>query len=305
MQNKTSKPWQLTKNEQFGMSLFFTLLVIFIILPWICRIPSQLLDVQQYPDIQTATNLNELNDSLDKETTNKYSGEKAGRNKQRSIQSLPSELFMFDPNQLNQAEAMQLGMTHHAFNSLQKYLETGAKITSKGQFRRIYGIDKQLYDRLENYIYIRTNSKSISASSSTKSKSNRMRQIDLNSAVVQDLLPLPSIGERLASRIIKYRDLLGGFASVNQLKEVYGLQDSVIQKLIPRVYLENELKPLKLNEANAELLSRHPYIGKFKARIILEYKKQHGNFNSLNDLLKIPALDSLWFEKIEPYLSIE
>ncbi len=57
--------------------------------------------------------------------------------------------------------------------------------------------------------------------------------IDINTADTTALIALPGIGSKLAGRIVSFRDKLGGFNSVNQISEVYGLRDSVFQILLP------------------------------------------------------------------------
>ena len=49
--------------------------------------------------------------------------------------------------------------------------------------------------------------------------------VELNSADTTALKKVPGIGSVFAKRIIKYRELLGGFYSVEQLGEVYGIDE--------------------------------------------------------------------------------
>lgn len=57
--------------------------------------------------------------------------------------------------------------------------------------------------------------------------------IDINTADTTAFIALPGIGSKLANRIVSFRSKLGGFNSVEQIREVYGLKDSVFQLIYP------------------------------------------------------------------------
>lgn len=127
--------------------------------------------------------------------------------------------------------------------------------------------------------------------------------VEINSADTAQFIALPFIGSKLASRIVLFRNKLGGFVSTNQLKEVYGIQDSVVQKLLPFLTCNAGIvRKIKINTADAATLSSHPYIRWHNANILVNYRNQHGNYNSVSDLLRIDHIDTLLLSKIGPYL---
>jgi competence ComEA-like helix-hairpin-helix protein len=63
--------------------------------------------------------------------------------------------------------------------------------------------------------------------------------VDINSADTTPFIALPGIGAKLAQRIIKFRDKLGGFYSIDQVAETFGLPDSTYQKIKPRLIIKN------------------------------------------------------------------
>lgn len=129
-------------------------------------------------------------------------------------------------------------------------------------------------------------------------------EINLNKTDTTELKRIRGIGSVLSRRIIAYRNLLGGFVNVGQLYEVYGLDSSVVAENSDKFMISGEFEPLKIkiNNLGIEELARHPYLSYRNSRVIVNYREQHGNYSSINDLLQsIPLPDSV-ARKIEPYL---
>lgn len=127
--------------------------------------------------------------------------------------------------------------------------------------------------------------------------------VELNSSDSVELTSLPGIGPVLASRIIKYRRLLGGFYSVNQLKEVYGLSADNFEKAKPFLKTDQAfLKRFLVDTAGFRTLFHHPYIGKDRTYKILKIKRglKDGAF-SISDLKNNEVFDSIQWEKVYPY----
>ncbi|WP_462247333.1 ComEA family DNA-binding protein [Ekhidna sp.] len=133
-------------------------------------------------------------------------------------------------------------------------------------------------------------------------KKIEVKPLDLNVATAEELQLVKGIGPKFSERIIKYRDLLGGFADTIQLKEVYGLPNETIFKLLQRFSIESEVKTINLNQDSIKVLAKHPYISYDMARVIINYRKQHGDIDSLDDLKKIKAIDDSSFLRLKPYL---
>jgi len=129
--------------------------------------------------------------------------------------------------------------------------------------------------------------------------------LDINAADSLDLEKLPAIGEKLSSRIVRYRDRLGGFMQLSQLKEVYGLSDSTYQIIFPLLKIGKDFKPkqIDINKAEYTDLRKHPYTNNSFIKLVLAYRKVHGNFSNQVDLQKVEQLDKLVLDKLAPYLS--
>ena len=129
--------------------------------------------------------------------------------------------------------------------------------------------------------------------------------ININEGDTAAFIALPGIGSKLAARIVNFRDKLGGFYSVDQVGETYGLPDSTFQKIKASLQLNGTVRKLNVNTATKDELKVHPYIKWNLANAIVEYRNQHGVFKSLDDLKNIAIIDQATFDKIVHYLSIE
>jgi competence protein ComEA len=127
--------------------------------------------------------------------------------------------------------------------------------------------------------------------------------IDVNRADTNAFISLPCIGSRLASRIVLFREKLGGFYSVSQVREVYGVQDSTFRIIAAYLTCESpDLKKLNINLADRDQLKQHPYIRWNIANSVIAYRTAHGPFTSVHDLEKVNNIDSITLLKMLPYL---
>jgi competence ComEA-like helix-hairpin-helix protein len=137
-----------------------------------------------------------------------------------------------------------------------------------------------------------------------KTEKRKSWNIDINHADTSELIALPGIGSKLAARIVSFREKLGGFYSVEQIRETYGLSDTSFQKIKPFLFINGEVEKFNINSATKDDLKNHPYIKWNIANAIVEYRKQHGNYNQLDDLKNITIVDEPTFNKIAHYISL-
>jgi DNA uptake protein ComE-like DNA-binding protein len=115
---------------------------------------------------------------------------------------------------------------------------------------------------------------------------------------------LPGIGPVLAARIVRFRDKLGGFYSITQVAETYGLADSTFKKIQSSLRADSvSLKKVNINKMDEQSLAKHPYIRYKLARLIIRYRSVHGPFSGPEALMNIPLVDDSIYRKLEPYIS--
>lgn len=137
-------------------------------------------------------------------------------------------------------------------------------------------------------------------------KKENTERIEINSADTSALIALPGIGSKLAGRIIKFREKLGGFYDIRQVAEVYGLADSVFAKINSRLQCNPGLiKQININTVTLEALKAHPYMKYQLANTVIQYRNQHGNFQAPDDIKHIQLITDDLFKKIAPYLTVQ
>ena len=133
----------------------------------------------------------------------------------------------------------------------------------------------------------------------------KQQAIDINTADSAAWVALNGIGPGFAKRIITYREKLGGFYQVDQLKEVYGLdsvwvkENKALLKVGAGVY-----RFLKINQVEWKDF-KHPYLPFGQSKVILAYRKQHGALMDFEALEKIQLLDQVAWRRLKPYLSFD
>lgn len=250
-----------------------------------------------------------------KEYDNNYSGYQYDKRTGQGYKP-KGELFYFDPNSLSAEEWAKLGLREKTIHTIQNYLSKGGRFRKPEDMQKIYGLFQDEYERIAPYIKIGSNnagilsqpdySKSSPASGEkTSSHTPRYSIVDINNADTTALISLPGIGSKLATRIINFRDKLGGFYAVNQVGETFGLPDSTFQKIKLSLKVNpSSVRKININTATLDELKAHPYIKWSLANPIIAYRKEHGAFAKLEDLKKVMVVTDEVYNKIFPYLTL-
>ena len=127
--------------------------------------------------------------------------------------------------------------------------------------------------------------------------------LDLNAADTNAIDHVKGISKSLAKRIVNYRDKLGGFIRKEQLKEVWGMDSASYDILAQKIVLQTVNKKININTADLKTLGMHPYVGFPIAKLIVNYRLQHGNYAKIEDLFQIHVMNADIFSKIEAYIT--
>jgi DNA uptake protein ComE-like DNA-binding protein len=204
-------------------------------------------------------------------------------------------LHAFNPNQLKEEDWISMGLPAKTARTIQRYISKGGRFRQPNDLRKIWGISESDVERLLPFIRLEKTASIYPHMQTSNTSPIEYSAIDMNGADSAAWASLPGIGKVLSKRIIQYRQRLGGFRSVEDLRQVYGLADSVYSKLLPylRLPVAEKGKP-NLNTLSAQRLSQIGGIDFEIAQAIVVYRQQNGPFKNLNGLRQLVFInDSL------------
>ncbi|MEI7422404.1 MAG: helix-hairpin-helix domain-containing protein [Prolixibacteraceae bacterium] len=230
----------------------------------------------------------------------------------------------FNPNNAELNVLLQIGIPAKVAGNWIKYLQKGGKFYKKEDVTKLYGMNEEIYDKVKGHLFVpdkilvardyggteKSPKKSFAGfpiKDSVRSSGYKVKveisKVDINLADSIQLEALPGIGPALASRIIKYRKLLGGFYQVNQLKDIYGMNEEWWSKISPFLIVGNiRLEMLEINYLSLVEMGRHPYIGFRTAKKIIKMRDTVGKFRTQDEFALLFSGDSL--QRILPYLAL-
>lgn len=160
--------------------------------------------------------------------------------------------------------------------------------------------------------------------------------IDINSANEDELKKLNGIGEVLASEIIFYRENNGEFRNIEEIMNVDGIGEGIFNKIKDYIYVVDptyeediaedinceidepaaeseteyipsieDIKPININTADADILMLLPYIDEDIAEKIIDFRDRSGGFKNEYELLLIDGLTRAKVAEIIPYITVQ
>jgi len=219
----------------------------------------------------------------------------------------PYALFPFDPNVVDSAAFVRLGLKSYIASNILKYRSKGGIFRTIADFGKVYGMTPEKLKELEPFITIHEIKKVETDSFKFKNKEFRKDiLVELNSADTTELMQVKGIGRGYAKGIVRFRSAMGGFVSVDQLSEIYGMRPENLESIRPFCTVNFGLvQKIKINSASAERLDRHPYLSFYQAKAIYELRRNRGRLRDINDLNVLSEMTPESIEKIKPYLSFE
>lgn len=216
----------------------------------------------------------------------------------------------FNPNQVTKFQLLQMGIPAKSAETWIHFLEKGGEFYKPTDLNKLYGLSPEIVEQLMPFVMLPSKDFSKNALQQNfkmeHPKEKQLNIVDINLADSISWEKLPGIGPSLARRIINFREKLGGFYSIEQVKETFGLQDSIFIKIKPQLKIGVPiLRKIKINEADWSVLKDHPYIRSPLAGLILKYRKAHGRIANIEELDEIMQIDKEAITKAAPYLSFE
>lgn len=304
-----------TRKERIGIIIVLALVIVIFFMPsFFTNKNATAINTTDTAWINAVKKLKEKGNPNEKDLyENETSAYQFDTSKRTIHDKLTAGLFYFDPNTLSAEGWKQLGLRDKTIQTIQNFCNKGGHFKKAEDLQRIYGLSKKDYDRLASYIRIQPTSKEKIPEpfvnkniSSTKNSTSNLSTLDINGADTSAFIALPGIGSKLAARIVNFRNKLGGFYSIEQVSETFGLPDSTFQKIKPYLKIADaSVKKININIASTDELKTHPYIKWQIGNSIVAYRKEHGNFSSVEDIRKIMVITDDIYKKISPYLALQ
>ena len=219
-------------------------------------------------------------------------------------------LAPFDPNLADSIELLDLGLSPYVARNVLRYREKGGRFRTPESFARIYGLTEEQFETLRPYIRI---SESFRQKTDTLTyvrrdtfvvvyKYPKGTLVDVGVADTTELKKIPGIGSGISKAIVGYRNRLGGFYSLEQLREVR----FVTPEMMEWFKLDSiSIRPLPVNRAGLDRLRNHPYLNFYQAKVILEHRKKHGEIKSLSQLSLYEEFTEKDLKRLSAYFSFD
>lgn len=230
----------------------------------------------------------------------------------------PIQLVFFNPNTADIDLLQQVGIPEKTANIMINYRNKGGTFRRKEDLLKIFGMTTALYQRLLPYLIVeqvprksRVDSsfqaleKTVEVEPVVEAIAQKLVEVDVNQSGQTEWENLSGIGPYYAKQILRFRDRLGGFSSIEQIGTTYGLPDSLFQQLKPQLKISPIFRKININTCSVDQLKVHPYLKWKQAKVIINYRQKHGPFQTIKDLEHVLILDQTLIQKLAPYFSFE
>ena len=266
-------------------------------------------DNVQFITINSTTNNDEVKGNKQSNTFSKNESE-------LSTTTISVEKFVFNPNTISAEDAYKLGFSKKLSATLINFRNKGGKFFKPDDLKKLYGLSPKLFEELEAYILIPNANKEYPSHfkkdsvfqktypKNTYEKKTYVKEaIEINTADSLSIVYLKGIGPSFTKRIIKYRTLLGGFHSMNQLKEIYGMTDSLFLNLSSQIKLDkNNITKIPINVVDLNTLRKHPYFSFASAQALINFRAKHGKLTE-QEIKGLGVFNEEKLSQLLPYMS--
>lgn len=235
----------------------------------------------------------------------------------QEVEKRKPKIYPFNPSFITDYKGYKLGMSTQEIDRLLAFRKAGNYINSAKQFQEVTGVSDSLlavmspYFKFPDWVVKKQHTKSKTSATNYKSfpKKNPLpdKKIDLNLATAEELQRINGVGEKLAARILKYKDILKGYSYDDQLYEVWYLDKEVANRVMEHFTVINKPKinKININTASFKQVLHLPYIDYKLTKKIFNLRDELAEIQSLDELKKIDSFPIEKFDRISLYLKAE
>lgn len=228
------------------------------------------------------------------------------------IENRKPKIYPFNPNFISDYKGYQLGMSIEEIDRLHTFRKKNKYVNSSKEFQQVTKVSDSLLNKISPYFkfpdWVQKSKEKKTYTSKTKEETRiSVTTTDLNKATLDDFKTIHGVGEKLASRIIKYRSKLKGFSDEDQLFEVWGLDKDVAAKVsgVFKIITKPTIVKLNVNTANFKEVLRLPYIDYDLCKKIFEYRDEVAELQNISELRNIKDFPQNKYDRIVLYLKAE
>jgi DNA uptake protein ComE-like DNA-binding protein len=228
----------------------------------------------------------------------------------KNAEAIMLKPFPFNPNTLSQKKWLEMGVPKNVVKTIANYVKKGGRFRKAEDLQKIYSMDADLYAQLEDFVVIPEEVKAKRDSFFSPSKEAKTAEIfftlDLNKADSVDFLQIPGLGKFYAGKIVEYRKRLGGYVSLDQLTELYKVDNNRLRLWIPYLFIgDSSVQQIALNTADFKTILRHPYTGYETTKKIVNKRTKLGRYAGLYQLTADSLLSDSIFKRLKPYIKLD
>ncbi|MNF40987.1 Helix-hairpin-helix motif protein [compost metagenome] len=230
------------------------------------------------------------------------------------MQKYSPKIYPFNPNFITDYKGYKLGMSVQEIDRLFAFRKQNKYVNSAEEFQNVTKVSDSLlkiiapYFKFPDWVNDRKGTKEFKKYDHTAfAKKEKIVPIDINQATQEDLIKIYGIGEAISLRILKQKESLGGFVSMEQMNDVWGLSPEVIEKLNIHFKVSRlpDIKKIDVNNASLKELSQFSYFKYPLAKQIITFRSMNGDINNIEDLIKIKGFPVEKAKIIDLYLDFK
>ncbi len=215
-----------------------------------------------------------------------------------NVEPLPNEPFMIDT-----ASAKYLsrwGLSMRQAEVVIRYRDSRGGIFNQEELRACYVVDDEVADAMMPYIHF---PERVVASAEKSAETAERFPLEINSADSAQLVAVRGIGAKSAGEIVKYRNLLGGYHSVEQISELKCVTEENFVQILQQICCDScKIQKIDINFAPPKEVARHPYVSSRALRRIIKQRQLKGGWSRIEEMVEDEILSEDEAKRLAPYL---
>lgn len=210
----------------------------------------------------------------------------------------------FDPNGLSIEQWVLMGLSEKQAAVVKNYEAKNGGFRKKEDLKKLFVISEAFYAKIEPFMVI----EETTITDSVKLTENNNLMLDLNLATKEQLMEVKGIGDKLSEYILDYKKRLGGYHSVEQLKEVYRMKEENYEFVKSSFFIDPktvDLQKININYASFKEIIRHPYFDYDLTQKVVDYRQRNGFFKDVSELKTSGLVDEQLYSKLAPYIRVK